>query len=94
MCLGVPGIVINIHDVKPPAATVEVSGVRRNVSLALLPADEPVAVGDHVLIHLGFAMNRITAAEAAETAQMLEGFGEAYIEEAAMRPEAQEVSGR
>ena len=85
MCLGVPGRITQIHDVKPPAATVEVSGVSRNVNLALLPADEQVVVGDYVLIHLGFAMNRITAEDAAETAEMLEGFGEAYLEEATVR---------
>lgn len=85
MCVGVPGRVTLLHDVRPPAATVEVGGVPRNVSLALLPADEAVAVGDFVLIHLGFAMNRITAEEAAETDEMLSGFGEAYLEEAAGR---------
>ncbi len=69
----------------PPAATIEVSGVSRNVSLALLPADEHVAAGDFVLVHLGFAMNRITAEEAADVAEMLEGFGEAYLEEASNR---------
>ena len=94
MCLGVPGRVVQIHDVKPPAATVEVKGVNRNVSLALLPADEQVAVGDYVLVHLGFAMNRITVEEAAETKEMLEGFGEAYLEEAATRQEIQQEAGR
>ncbi|GAC1505222.1 MAG: HypC/HybG/HupF family hydrogenase formation chaperone [Candidatus Dormibacteraceae bacterium] len=88
MCLGVPGRVVQIHDIKPPAATVEVKGVKRNVNLALLPADEQVTVGDDVLVHLGFAMNRITAEEAAETREMLEGFGEVYLEEAAIREEA------
>ena len=82
MCLGVPGRILEIHDIKPPAARVEVKGVSRNVSLALLPRDEQVTVGDYVLVYLGNAMNRITAEEAAETQEMLEGFGEAYLQEA------------
>ncbi|GAC1473403.1 MAG: HypC/HybG/HupF family hydrogenase formation chaperone [Candidatus Dormibacteraceae bacterium] len=92
MCLGVPGRILQIHDIKPPAATVEVKGVIRNVSLGLLPADEQVAVGDYVLVYLGMAMNRITAEEAAETKEMLEGFGEAYLEEATTREQARELT--
>ena len=87
-----PGIVVEIHDIVPPAAIVEVAGVRRNVNLGLLPADEQVVVGDYVLVHLGFAMSRITAAEAAETSEMLEGFGEAYLEEAASRHATERVA--
>lgn len=92
MCLGVPGRVLEIHDLTPPAAIVEVSGVRRTVNLGLLPADEKVAVGDFVLVHLGFAMSRMSAVEAAETAEMLEGFGEAYLEEAANRHSTEKVA--
>lgn len=92
MCLGVPGRVIAIHDLTPPAATVEISGVQRNVNLGLLPADEHLVVGDYVLVHLGFAMNRMTPEEAAEATEMLEGFGEAYLEEAANRLEAEKVA--
>lgn len=92
MCLGVPGRVLQIHDIKPPAATVEVKGVIRNVSLALMPADEHVAIGDYVLIELGFAMNRMTPEEAAEAQEMLEGFGEAYLEEATTREQAREAT--
>lgn len=93
MCLGVPGRILEIHDLVPPAATVEVSGVRRNVNLGLLPADERVAVGDYVLVHLGFAMNRMTPEEAAEATEMLEGFGEAFLEEAAKRQASVTVVG-
>lgn len=78
MCLGIPGRVIAIVDPANKIASVDVKGVTRKVSLALLPADETAGPGDLVLVHLGFAMSRITEAEAAETEQMLEGFGDEF----------------
>ncbi len=55
MCLGVPGLVTEIDDDK--TALVDFWGVRRRVRLDLV--DEPVAVGDYVLNHVGFAIRRI-----------------------------------
>ena len=91
MCLGIPGEVVEIHDPVGPAgvgasagsdvtATVDVSGVRRAISLALL-ADEPVAVGDWVLVHVGFAMSRIDADEAQATLDQIKLLGQAYTDE-------------
>ncbi len=60
MCLAVPAKVIEIHE---ELATVEVRGVRRSASLMLLPG---VKVGDHVLIHAGFAMQIVTAEDVSE----------------------------
>jgi hydrogenase expression/formation protein HypC len=54
MCLGVPGKVI---EVKGDVATVEFWGVRREVRLEIV--DEPVAPGDYILNHVGFAIRRI-----------------------------------
>lgn len=78
MCLGMPGRVMEIVDAANKIARVDVKGVPRKVSLALLPADEFAGPGDLVLVHLGFAMSRITEAEAAETNEMLEGFGDEF----------------
>ncbi|GAC1616699.1 MAG: HypC/HybG/HupF family hydrogenase formation chaperone [Candidatus Dormibacteraceae bacterium] len=78
MCLGIPGRVIEVIDPANKIARVDVKGTPRNVSLALLPADETAGPGDLVLVHLGFAMSRLTEAEAAETAEMLEGFGDEF----------------
>jgi hydrogenase expression/formation protein HypC len=50
MCLGVPGKFISIDGT---TAVVDFWGVRRNVALDVV--DEEVAVGDHVLVHVGFA---------------------------------------
>ncbi|PLA74528.1 HypC/HybG/HupF family hydrogenase formation chaperone [Hydrogenovibrio sp. SC-1] len=63
MCLSVPSKVVEIHA--GDAATVETMGVQRQVSLALMP--EAVELGDYVLIHVGFAMNKIDEADALES---------------------------
>ncbi len=56
MCLAVPMRVIGITG---HLACCEAKGVRRDVSLTLL-ADQAVAVGDHVLVHVGYAIQTIT----------------------------------
>lgn len=65
MCLAVPARVMEIEDM---LATVEVGGIRREVSLMLLPE---AAVGDYVLIHAGFAVQSIDEAEAKATSALL-----------------------
>lgn len=81
MCLGIPGRVVEIIDEERELAKVEVAGVRRVVSIALLTGDERPAVGDYVLIHVGFALSRIDEAEAQATLRLLEGQAEAYRDE-------------
>ena len=80
MCLGIPGEVIEILADQPDLARVDVSGVRRVINVGLLE-DEPVAPGDWVLIHVGFALSKIDEAEAAAALQFLEGIGQAYADE-------------
>jgi hydrogenase expression/formation protein HypC len=74
MCLAIPGRIVDIGP-EPHLATVEVSGVRRKVNIDLL-GDEPLAVGAWVLIHVGFAMSRISAGEADEQLRLLRMLGE------------------
>ena len=62
MCLGVPGKVISVDGLE---ATVDFWGVRRPVRLDIV--DEPVAPGDYVLNHVGFAIRRIPASEIGAT---------------------------
>jgi hydrogenase expression/formation protein HypC len=62
MCLGLPGKVIAVDDL---VATVDFWGVRRQVALQIV--DEPVSVGDHVLVHVGFAIRRIPPEDVAQT---------------------------
>lgn len=68
-------------NLEPHIATVEVSRVRRKVNIDLLRG-EPLTVGDWVLIHVGFAMTRISADQAAEQLRLLAMLGE---DEDAMR---------
>ena len=71
MCLAIPGEIVELLDEDgEPAALVDVLGVRRQVHLGLLE-HEQLAPGDWILIHVGFAMSRIDAAEAAEVLAML-----------------------
>jgi hydrogenase expression/formation protein HypC len=62
MCLGVPGQIIEIDGT---TAVVDFWGVRRKVALDIV--DEDVTVGDHVLVHVGFAIRRIAPEDLAET---------------------------
>ncbi|CAH2030116.1 HypC/HybG/HupF family hydrogenase formation chaperone [Trichlorobacter ammonificans] len=66
MCLGVPMQVITVEG---DTAVAEIDGVRREASLLMLA--EPVAVGDYVIVHAGFAISRIDPAEAEETLRMM-----------------------
>lgn len=74
MCLGVPAQVVEIADPDLPRARVAISGVERVVSTDLL-LDEQLIVGDWVLVHVGFAMSRIDADEAAATLDQIRRLG-------------------
>ncbi len=76
MCLGVPGKIVAMQD---QVATVDFWGVRRQVRLELV--DEPVACGDYVLNHVGFAIRRIPDHEIAVTLQLYEQLLQAAEEE-------------
>lgn len=83
MCLGIPGQIVEIVDDANSIAKVDVSGVKRNVSVALV-RPEGIAPGDWVLIHVGFAMSKIDESEARETIQTLQEMGQAYADELEM----------
>lgn len=80
MCLGIPGQVVSIVDDANSIARVDVSGVKRNVSVALV-RPEGIGPGDWVLIHVGFAMSKINESEARETMKALQIMGETYTDE-------------
>ena len=91
MCLGIPGRIVKIDDAARKLATVDVSGVRRQINIACIvdAAHPPEAcIGDWVLVHVGFAMSRIDASQAAETLKILRELGEAQAEIEAMRASA------
>ena len=67
MCLGVPGRIVEIHDL---VAVVDFWGMRREVRLELV--DQPVAVGDYILNHVGYAIRRIPDADIQGTLDLYE----------------------
>ncbi len=77
MCLGIPARVVDValtvgaDDLK--MATVEMGGVKKLICIEHVP---DVVVGDHVLVHVGFALARIDEAEAAKIFALLEEMGE------------------
>ncbi|GAA4730294.1 HypC/HybG/HupF family hydrogenase formation chaperone [Actinomycetospora chibensis] len=81
MCLGIPGELVELADDDTDLATVSVAGVRRKVNVGLLIEDEELAVGDWILIHVGFALAKIDEAEAAAALDMLHSMGPAYDQE-------------
>jgi hydrogenase expression/formation protein HypC len=85
VCLAIPGKIVELDSQNVLQAVVDVVGVRRKVDLGLLQDDPPV-LGDWVLIHVGFAMSKISEADAVDQMRTLTILGET---EAAM----QEVRG-
>lgn len=75
MCLAIPGRVVEVKPGEPCLAVVEVLKVRRTINADLL-AGEPLGPGDWVLIHVGFAMTRISEAAAEEQLRILAMLGE------------------
>jgi len=70
MCLAIPAEVIFI-DTDNDTAMVSLGGIKKQISLALV---QDVNIGDYLLIHVGYALNKISPAEARKT---LELFAEA-----------------
>ena len=65
MCLGIPAKLVSKSGDR---GIVEVGGVRREISLQLL---DDVQVDDYVIVHAGFAIQKVDAEEAAETLRIL-----------------------
>ena len=90
MCLGIPGRIGAVIDPAEALAMVEIAGVRRPVNVSFILDDRPAesCIGEWVLVHVGFAMSRIDADEAARTLALLTELGEMQAEMQAMQPEA------
>lgn len=74
MCLSVPAEIISIDG---SIAKASVGGAVREISLQLV---EDINIGDFVLLHTGFAIEKISKEEAEETIQLLRELGETYDE--------------
>ena len=75
MCLAIPGQVVALVPEQPVLVKVDVGGVRRNVNVGLLE-DGELALGDWVLIHVGFALSKVSETDARDQLQMLRAMGE------------------
>ena len=75
MCLAIPGKIVEISSENSDSALVDVVGVRRRIDLGLLQDDKPVP-GDWVLIHVGFAMSKISEVDALDQMNTLRALGE------------------
>ncbi|MEO6207492.1 MAG: HypC/HybG/HupF family hydrogenase formation chaperone [Candidatus Limnocylindrales bacterium] len=72
MCLGIPGLIVELPAERPEFARVDVQGVVRDIHMGLL-VDDPPGVGDWIVIHLGFALERMTEAEAMDAIGFYKG---------------------
>ncbi len=83
MCLAIPARVVELPG--DDVAIVDLGGVRKDVSLALV---EDVALGDYLIIHVGFALNKLDPEEAEKTLALFAEMGAAVaaLDEAAGNP--------
>lgn len=70
MCLAIPARVVAMPDAE--TAVVDLGGVKKAISLALV---EDVAVGDYVIVHVGFALNKLNTEEAEKTLALFAEMG-------------------
>lgn len=75
MCLAVPAQVTELRS--GDAAIVDLGGVRKEISLALV---DDVTVGDYVIVHVGFALEKLAPEEAERTLQLFAALSEAHAE--------------
>lgn len=68
MCLAIPGQVLDIADDPLRTATVSFGGVRKAVSLVLVPE---AGVGDYVIVHVGFAISRLDEQAARRSLELM-----------------------
>ncbi|MEW5835452.1 MAG: HypC/HybG/HupF family hydrogenase formation chaperone [Pseudomonadota bacterium] len=91
MCLGIPGRIEAISRPEAKLAMVDVLGVKREINIACIVREgEPLeaCVGAWVLVHVGFAMNRVDEREAQLTLELLKELGEAQAELEAFKTRA------
>jgi hydrogenase expression/formation protein HypC len=74
MCLGIPGRIVGMTDDGLRMGLVDFGGIRREVCLAYEP---DAAVGDYVIVHVGFAISRVDEEEAARTLAVIRAIPDA-----------------
>jgi hydrogenase expression/formation protein HypC len=71
MCLAIPAQVVELRD--GDNAVVDLAGVRKEISLSLV---DGIAVGDYVIVHVGYALNRLDPEEAEQTLKLFAEMGQ------------------
>ncbi|MBK7415889.1 MAG: HypC/HybG/HupF family hydrogenase formation chaperone [Dechloromonas sp.] len=71
MCLAIPAQVVELRD--GDNAVVDLAGVRKEISLALV---ENIEIGDYVIVHVGYALNKLDPEEAAKTLELFAEIGQ------------------
>ena len=74
MCLGIPGRIVSVSGGALPMGVVDFGGIRREVCLAYAPE---AGVGDHVIVHVGFAISQVDEEEAARTLAVIRSIPDA-----------------
>lgn len=69
MCLGVPGRVVSLDTDDPHLVVVDVAGATQTINLALI--DDGLDIGDWVVIHMGFAVEKLSEEEARDALEVL-----------------------
>jgi hydrogenase expression/formation protein HypC len=73
MCLAIPGKIVSVEEANGlRSARIQFGGIVRQASLDFVPEAE---IGDYVMVHVGYAISRVDAAEAERTYQLLEEMG-------------------
>lgn len=76
MCLALPAQVVELRE--GDQAVVDLGGVRKDISLALV---DDVAVGDYVIVHVGYALNKLDPQEADRTLKLFAEVAELGLSE-------------
>ncbi len=71
MCLAIPAQVVELRE--GDNAVVDLAGVRKEISLSLV---ENIALGDYVIVHVGYALNKLDPEEAAKTLALFAELGQ------------------
>jgi len=85
MCLAIPAQILDL-DPDAESAIVSLGGVRKPISLALV---DDAVVGDYVLVHVGYALNKISPEEAERTLALIQAIGEQDSEYESLEPATQ-----
>ncbi|MGD0473816.1 MAG: HypC/HybG/HupF family hydrogenase formation chaperone [Candidatus Velthaea sp.] len=75
MCLALPAKIVSLPAGEPGIAVVDVLSVERRVNVDLLRSED-LAIGDWVLLHVGFAMSKVSEKDAREQIELLMMLGE------------------